>query len=110
MDGRTVAPLGVPLASPRPYVVAAAAAVMAAVYFVPSASATQEEAAARTVHSGAVADAASPDELADTGAMNTKPYLIGGSGFLVVGAGLLVNAARRSRHEAEAAEEPEADA
>jgi hypothetical protein len=88
-------------------VVAAAAAVMAAVYFVPSASATQEDApAART---GAVTDAGSPDELADTGAMNTKPYLIGGSGFLVVGAGLLVNAARRSRQEAEAAEEPEAD-
>jgi hypothetical protein len=88
-------------------VVAAAAAVMAAVYFVPSASATQGDAPA--TRTSAVSDAGSPDELADTGAMNTKPYLIGGSGFLVVGAGLLVNAARRSRQEAEAAEEPEAD-
>lgn len=88
--------------------VAAAAAVMAVVYFVPSASATQEEAPA-TARSSAVSDAGSPDELADTGAMDTKPYLIGGSGFLVVGAGLLVNAARRSRQAAEAADEPEAD-
>jgi hypothetical protein len=96
------------LTSPRPYVVAAAAAVMAAVYFVPSAHATQQDdpGSART---SAVTGTGTPGELADTGAMNTKPYLIGGSGFLVVGAGLLVNAARRSRQEADAADEPEAE-
>lgn len=37
--------------------------------------------------------------LADTGAMNTKPYLLGGTVFLLAGAGLVVNAGRRSRRE-----------
>lgn len=84
--------------------VAAAAAVLAAVYFVPSASATPEK-APTTARSSAVTDAGNPNDLADTGAMNTKPYLIGGSGFLVVGAGLLVNAARRSRQDADTTDE-----
>jgi hypothetical protein len=35
--------------------------------------------------------------LADTGSIDTKPYVIGGAGFLVVGAGLMLNAGRRSR-------------
>lgn len=80
--------------------VAAAAAVLAAVYFVPSASASSEHAptTARS-HAAAAASSTSGNDLADTGAFNTKPYLIGGSVFLVVGAGLLVDAARRGRDE-----------
>lgn len=78
--------------------VAAAASVLAAVYFVPSASASPEHAPAAAPHS-ATADAgqAKDGDLADTGSIDTKPYLIGGSAFLVFGAGLLVDAARRSR-------------
>lgn len=95
------------MASPRPYVVAAAGAVLAAVYFVPSASASPGEQAPAAAHSQAVADdGAAPDELADTGAMDTKPYLIGGAGFLVVGAGLLVNATRRSRQSSDDSDLP----
>ncbi|MDX6354451.1 MAG: hypothetical protein QOF98_1354, partial [Streptomyces sp.] len=35
--------------------------------------------------------------LADTGSVDTKPYVIGGAAFLVAGAGLVLNAGRRSR-------------
>lgn len=78
--------------------------MLAALYFVPSASATPHHAAAATVartsaHAGAAASQATPQlkDLADTGAVDTKPYLIGGSAFLVVGAGLVLEAGRRSR-------------
>lgn len=77
--------------------------MLAALYFVPSASATPHHAAASTAvgtsaHAGAPASHATPRlDLADTGAVDTKPYLIGGSAFLVVGAGLVLNAGRRSR-------------
>lgn len=80
--------------------VAAAAAVLAAGYFVPSASASSEQ-APTTAHTRTVAHTGSPDDLADTGAFNTKPYLIGGSVFLVVGAGLLAEATRRSRQSSD---------
>ncbi|WP_031520522.1 hypothetical protein [Streptomyces sp. NRRL F-5123] len=97
------------MASPRPYVVAAAGAVLAALYFVPTASASTEHApAAAPAAHAAAADVQKADEdggLADTGAFNTRPYLIGGAVFLVVGAGLLVESTRRARQ----AEEPEPD-
>ena len=89
------------MASPRPYVAAAAAAALAALYFVPSASASpsQSPAQARTqATSQAPAPATTSGGLADTGAMDTKPYMIGGAAFLMAGAGLVVNAGRRSRH------------
>lgn len=38
--------------------------------------------------------------LADTGSVDTTPYLLGGSLFLVVGAALVLNATRRTRYEA----------
>jgi hypothetical protein len=97
------------LTSPRPYVAAAAAAVLAALYFVPSATAAPAHAApARSTssqssqsQSAATAQQAAPrlGDLADTGAVNTKPYIIGGAVFLAAGAGLVLNAGRRRRDE-----------
>jgi hypothetical protein len=84
-------------------VAAAAASVLAALYFVPSASATPHDAAAAQTagRTGTSVSHAAPRlDLADTGAVDTKPYLIGGSAFLVVGAGLVLNAGRRSRASA----------
>ncbi len=88
------------MASPRPYVAAAAAAALAALYFVPSASASpsQSPAQARRSDLAGPAPATTSGGLADTGAMDTKPYMIGGAAFLMAGAGLVVNAGRRSRH------------
>lgn len=94
------------MTSPRPYVAAAAAAALAALFFVPSASASPDGAAtsvtsantktvART--STVTHSAAQHIDLADTGSIDTKPYVIGGAAFLVAGAGLIVNAGRRSR-------------
>ncbi len=110
--------------SPRPYVAAAAASVLVALYFVPSASASPSDdtaptATARstsgpatTTDTAGTASALTTDTgsggLADTGAMNTKPYLLGGSVFLLAGAGLVVNAGRRSKREL--AEEESEDA
>lgn len=90
------------MASPRPYVAAAAAAVLAALYFVPSAHAsTPAVATTATTRAGAAGPSGG---LAETGMIDTKPYVIGGAVFLVAGAGLVVNATRRSRHALQAAE------
>ncbi|MBM9504587.1 hypothetical protein [Actinacidiphila acididurans] len=92
------------MASPRPYVAAAAASVLAALYFVPSAQASPNEPAQQ--QSASVSTSASTSSsssssghggLADTGAINTKPYLVGGAAFLLAGAGLVVDAGRRAR-------------
>jgi hypothetical protein len=98
-------PLGDPLTSHRPpvFIAAAAATVLGALYFVPNASASAEHVttkAATTVQTSATT-ADSQQQLADTGSVNTTPYLVGGTAFLGMGAALLVNATRRSR-EAEA--------
>ncbi|MBY8877174.1 hypothetical protein [Actinacidiphila acidipaludis] len=91
------------MTSPRPYVAAAAASVLAALYFVPSASATPHHATSVTAASattrttGTAAQSAPETNLADTGAVDTKPYIVGGAAFLVVGAGLVLEAGRRSR-------------
>jgi hypothetical protein len=89
------------LTSPRPYVAAAAASVLAALYFVPSASASPSHDAPAKAPTSQSARAGSPSAqlggLADTGAVDTKPYLIGGAAFLAAGAGLVVNAGRRAR-------------
>ena len=96
------------MTSPRPYVAAAAASVLAALYFVPSASATPHHptssaASSATARTAASASNSAPRlDLADTGAVDTKPYLIGGAAFLVVGAGLVLDAGRRSRAAVEA--------
>jgi hypothetical protein len=90
------------LVSPRPYVAAAAASVLAALYFVPSATASPpHDAAPAKPATRHTAPANSPSAqslgLADTGSIDTKPYVVGGAAFLVVGAGLVLNAGRRSR-------------
>jgi len=107
------------LTSPRPYVAAAAASVLAALYFVPSAtaspdqsapakSATSQTASVTSQSSESSASSASTQTgqatqslgLADTGAIDTTPYVIGGATFLIAGAGLVLNAGRRSRQTA----------
>lgn len=88
--------------SPRPYVAAAAASVLAALYFVPSASASPSQAPARTTTTHASAATVRSGDLADTGAIDTTPYVIGGAVFLVAGAGLVLNAGRRSRQDEDA--------
>jgi hypothetical protein len=79
-------------------VAAAAASVLAALYFVPSASASPQHAPATSTH--AVPASAQHLDLADTGSIDTKPYVIGGSAFLVAGAALVVDATRRARRAA----------
>lgn len=98
-------PLTSPLASPRPFVAAAAASVLAALYFVPSATASPDHAPASQVKapvtgSGPTTSTTGTLHLAATGTVHTTPYLIGGAAFLVGGAGLVLNAGRRSRAQA----------
>ena len=83
--------------------------MLAALYFVPSATASPAHEAPAKAPSSATSSAASADrasarlgDLADTGAVDTKPYLVGGGIFLAVGAGLVLGAGRRARAEAEA--------
>ncbi|MGW1889606.1 hypothetical protein ACWCP6_04990 [Streptomyces sp. NPDC002004] len=95
----------------------AAGTLLAALWFVPSADATPDlaSAAARQVPTAGPADAApavtgtdsaatadgtgSSDGtgLADTGSIDTTPYLVGGTLFLGLGAGFVAYAARRER-------------
>jgi hypothetical protein len=78
--------------------------VLAALFFVPSASASPDSSpasaktAAHTTVTTTHADSGAQHiGLADTGSIDTKPYVIGGAAFLVAGAGLIVNAGRRTR-------------
>lgn len=78
---------------------ATAAGVLIALCFVPSASATPVAAAGPTSavsHAQAPAVQPAANGLADTGAMDTTPYLVGGAGFLGMGAALLLVARRRA--------------
>ncbi|MDI5966873.1 hypothetical protein POF50_012340 [Streptomyces sp. SL13] len=104
---------------------AAAGAVLIALCFMPTASASPVKAAGRapasttqaasqgspasttasvTGDTAATGDAAAPGAqtaqapagLADTGAVDTTPYVVGGAGFLGVGAALLLAARRRA--------------
>ncbi|MFF9000994.1 LAETG motif-containing sortase-dependent surface protein [Streptomyces achromogenes] len=104
----------------RPLLTATAAGtLLCALWFVPSANASQntpaketatastptrvtqvtQVAQVRTVSAPATgADrAAEGAELADTGAFDTTPYVVGGSLFLAVGAGFVVYSVRRER-------------
>lgn len=75
--------------------------MLAALYFVPSASASTGHATTTSSsHAAAGVHASQPLDLADTGSPDTKPYLIGGSAFLVAGAGMVVDATRRARRAA----------
>ncbi|MFF9866266.1 MULTISPECIES: hypothetical protein [unclassified Streptomyces] len=100
----------------RPLLTATAAgSLLCALWFVPSANATvdtveQSSARGRTgtsaapapsqVPAGAPAQARDGLALADTGSVDTTPYLIGGTAFLGLGAGLVAFAVRRGAHTA----------
>ncbi|ASY34679.1 hypothetical protein STTU_4253 [Streptomyces sp. Tu6071] len=76
----------------------ASAAVLCALSFVPSA----QDAAAAPAHTQvAAATTATADEhrLADTGGVDTTPYLVGGLASLGIGAACVTVAVRRGRHE-----------
>ncbi|WP_156723270.1 LAETG motif-containing sortase-dependent surface protein [Streptomyces apocyni] len=70
---------------------AAAAAVLGALWFVPSANATMEE---PQTAPGAKSAATGP-RLAETGSVDTTPYVVGGAASLAAGVGLVVYAVRR---------------
>ncbi|MCH0541783.1 hypothetical protein I3F58_19875 [Streptomyces sp. MUM 203J] len=78
----------------------AAGTLLGALWFVPSANATGDHpAAAEQAPAQAAPGGPEPGgeelRLADTGSADTTPYLIGGTGFLTVGAGLVAYAIRR---------------
>ncbi|MGW0120060.1 hypothetical protein [Streptomyces sp. NPDC003327] len=84
-------------AARRPLLTATAAGtLLCALWFVPSANATDEHGGGMRV--GTTEDAgpgAGGDRLAETGNPDTVPYLIGGTGFLGVGAGFVALAMHR---------------
>ncbi|MEQ4197951.1 hypothetical protein [Streptomyces sp. YIM 103828] len=78
-----------------------AATLLGALWFVPSANASgtagdtapQEE---RAATAGSAAEPAGEELLlADSGSVDTTPYLVGGTAFLLVGAGFVAYSARR---------------
>ncbi|OIJ65101.1 hypothetical protein WN71_025140 [Streptomyces mangrovisoli] len=86
----------------------AAATVLGALWFVPSAHASQDDSArtaspavtqqARvTTGADSAAAAQSGSQLADTGSVDTTPYVVGGTLFLTLGAGFVVYSVRRER-------------
>ncbi|MFF0472452.1 LAETG motif-containing sortase-dependent surface protein [Streptomyces sp. NPDC004284] len=79
----------------RPLLTAiASGTLLCALWFVPSANATDEQGGARigVTQDGPVADGG---DLAETGGRDSTPYLLGGTGFLGVGAGFVALAMRR---------------
>ncbi|MEU2711109.1 hypothetical protein [Streptomyces sp. NPDC007205] len=98
----------------RPLLTATAAGtLLCALWFVPSAKASQAPAGAHTesatthvtqqaravsqAAADSARDAADDTELADTGSLDTTPYVVGGTLFLGVGAGFVVYSVRRER-------------
>ena len=85
---------------------AAAGALLAAIYFVPSASASATverpehartaRTAAAPARTTAVRSGSSHANLADTGSVDTTPYVVGGTAFLGMGAALLLASRRRA--------------
>lgn len=85
----------------RPLLTATAAgALLCALWFVPSANATEDapEAGQAQPHAAAGSPPPSPEaRLADSGGIDTTPYLVGGAGFLGLGAAMVTVSLRRSR-------------
>ncbi|MFH9073495.1 hypothetical protein [Streptomyces alboflavus] len=88
----------------RPLLTAAAAgALLGALWFVPSAKATASPGSpgdiarhsANSTHETAHADG----RLADSGGIDTTPYVAGGTAFLGLGAGFVLYSVRRERAE-----------
>lgn len=82
-------------AARRPLLTATAAGtLLCALWFVPSANATDDQVGVRigVTQDGPVGDGG---RLAETGGRDTTSYLLGGTGFLGVGAGFVALAMRR---------------
>ncbi|MEU6663489.1 hypothetical protein [Streptomyces sp. NPDC046821] len=80
------------------YTATAAGTLLAALWFVPSATATPEKPAEADQQQTAVHTRSGAQlRLADTGSVDTTPYLIGGTAFLGIGVGFLTYSTRRSR-------------
>lgn len=87
----------------------ASGALLGALWFVPSAHSTpaerppaagelgRTEHAAATTNLPAAATSSGSGRLADTGGVDTTPYLIGGLASLGIGAGFVIQSTRRSR-------------
>lgn len=92
----------------------AAGTLLAALWFVPSANATQDgteqrqlttmtadtttgTSTAAVTTSGSSQSTGTRTHLADTGSVNTTPYLVGGTLFLGLGAGFVAYSVRRER-------------
>ncbi|WP_418958766.1 hypothetical protein [Streptomyces tritici] len=82
----------------RPLLTATAAgSLLCALWFVPSANATAGEDASSQRPAAVTQSEGEELRLADTGSgVDTTPYLLGGTGFLVVGAGFVTLAMHRS--------------
>ncbi|MFE9098703.1 hypothetical protein [Streptomyces sp. NPDC007264] len=84
-----------------------AGTLLGALWFVPSANATpdtsgpQSSVSLRTSEEvGAATDSTAADtQLADTGSVDTTPYVVGGTLFLCLGAGFVTYSVRRERME-----------
>ncbi|WP_199836044.1 LPXTG cell wall anchor domain-containing protein [Streptomyces sp. TP-A0356] len=79
----------------------AAGTLLGALWFVPSANATPEMPGQQTSSStrtSAESDSTGTDtQLADTGSVDTTPYVVGGMLFLGLGAGFVTYSVRRER-------------
>ncbi|MYW64765.1 hypothetical protein GTY65_11910 [Streptomyces sp. SID8379] len=78
----------------------AAGTLLGALWFVPSATATSEHPPSSDQQQTASAVDAQSDRqlrLADTGTVDTTPYVIGGSAFLGLGVGFVAYSVRRQR-------------
>ncbi|MFF4210059.1 LPXTG cell wall anchor domain-containing protein [Streptomyces sp. NPDC001796] len=89
----------------------AAGTLLGALWFVPSANATQSTPESPRIATSTTTDrtttgaidatgATAHTQLADTGSVDTTPYVIGGTLFLGLGAGFVTYSIRRERTEA----------
>ncbi|MEU5438082.1 hypothetical protein AB0G73_32585 [Streptomyces sp. NPDC020719] len=87
----------------RPLLTATAAgSLLCALWFVPSANATDAPGKPQSAPAHSSAAASGPESdlaLADTGSVDTSPYLFGGTLFLGVGAGFVAFSVRRARRQ-----------
>ena len=88
----------------------AAGTLLGALWFVPSANATQNTPESPRIATSTTTDRTTTDttgvtgatahtQLADTGSVDTTPYVIGGTLFLGLGAGFVAYSLRRERTE-----------
>ncbi|MGW5660100.1 LPXTG cell wall anchor domain-containing protein [Streptomyces sp. NPDC003758] len=88
----------------------AAGTLLGALWFVPSANATQNTPESPRIATSTTTDRTTADtagvtgatahtQLADTGSVDTTPYVIGGTLFLALGAGFVAYSVRRERIE-----------